>query len=337
MPSFIPDWVRVPRGSRFLVTGSAGFIGSALVEALVLDGFFVRGLDDMSTGKQENLDELAALPGAGAGYEFILGDIRNLDTCRAAMDGIDYVLHQAALGSVPRSIEDPITSDQVNVGGTLNVFVAARDAGVKRVVYAASSATYGDEPTLPKVEERIGRPLSPYAVTKHVNELYAQVFATCYGLSTVGLRYFNVFGRRQDPDSAYAAVMPLFVSALLKGQAPTIHGDGEQSRDFTYIDNVVQANLLAATAPEASANTVYNVACGERVTLNVLYRELRGLLAPHLPQVAELSPVYGPPRPGDVRHSQADIGKIRKGLGYRVTDDVAGGLAKAIDWYRTHL
>jgi nucleoside-diphosphate-sugar epimerase len=333
----VPDWVQIPAGSRFLVTGCAGFIGSALVETLVGAGFQVRGLDDLSTGKQENLDELSSLPGAADLFEFRLGDIRDPATCHSAAEGIDYILHQAALGSVPRSIDEPLTSDQTNVGGTLNMFIAARDQGVKRVVYAASSSTYGDLVGLPKVEDKIGMPLSPYAVTKYVNELYAHVFGLCYGLSTVGLRYFNVFGRRQDPDSAYAAVMPLFVSLLLKKQAPVINGDGGQSRDFTYIDNVVQANLLAAVAPDEAANTVYNVACGDRITLNELYGRLRDLLAVHDPEIAAIEPVYGPPRAGDVRHSQADISKIEKGLGYRVVDDVPSGLTKAIDWYRTHL
>ncbi len=336
MASFIPDWVHIPEGSRFLVTGCAGFIGSALVEALVTGGYAVRGLDNLSTGKQENLDELAALPGAES-FTFIRGDIRDLETCWSAVDGIDYVLHQAALGSVPLSVDDPLLADQVNVGGTLNLLVAARDAQVKRVVYAASSATYGDDPSECKVEARIGAPLSPYAVTKYVNELYAGVFASAYGLSTVGLRYFNVFGRRQDPDSAYAAVMPLFVSSLLKGKAPTIYGDGGQTRDFVYIDNVIQANLLAATAPDSAANTVYNVACGERIDLNALYVKLRELLAVHNPELKNLEPVHGPARLGDIRHSLADIDKIRKGLGYQVVDDVFSGLNKAIDWYRTHL
>jgi len=283
------------------------------------------------------LDELYALPDADRLFAFTRGDIRDPATCAAAMTGVDYVLHQAALGSVPRSIEEPLTTDQVNVGGTLNIFIAARDAGVKRVVYAASSSTYGDLPGLPKVEDKIGMPLSPYAVTKYVNELYAHVFGLCYGLSTVGLRYFNVFGRRQDPDSAYAAVIPLFVSLLLKQQPPTINGDGEQSRDFTYIDNVVQANLLAAVAPDDAANTVYNVACGDRITLNALYGNLRELLGAHVTAINGVEPIYGPERAGDVRHSQADIGKIQKGLGYRVIDDVPSGLTKALDWYRTHL
>jgi UDP-N-acetylglucosamine 4-epimerase len=337
MSRSLTELVHLPPGSRFLVTGAAGFIGSALVEALVEGGFYVRGLDDLSTGRQANLDELAALPDVGGCFEFMRGDIRDLDTCRKAVEGVDYVLHQAALGSVPRSIEDPLSTNAANVDGTLNMLVAARDGGVARLVYAASSSVYGDHPGLPKVEDRIGMPLSPYAVTKYVNELYAKVFEEVYGMSAIGLRYFNVFGRRQDPDSTYAAVIPKFVSALLKHQAPTIHGDGEQSRDFTYIDNVVQANLLAAVAPAEASGTTYNVACGERTTLNDLYRMIRDLLAPHDPKVRDLEPVHGPPRAGDVRHSLADIAKIQGALGYRVLEDTASGLAKAIDWYRTHL
>jgi UDP-N-acetylglucosamine 4-epimerase len=337
MTRSVSSLVPLPAGSRFLVTGAAGFIGSALVEELVTAGFFVRGLDDLSTGRQGNLDELAALPGADAGFAFTRGDIRDLDVCRKAVEGVDYVLHQAALGSVPRSIEDPLTTNSANVDGTLNMLVAARDAGVRRMVYAASSSAYGDDPNLPKVEDRVGTPLSPYAVTKYVNELYARVFQGVYGLSAIGLRYFNVFGRRQDPDSTYAAVIPKFVSALLRHQAPTIHGDGEQSRDFTYIDNVVLANLLAAVAPAEASGAVYNVACGSRTTLNELYRTIRALLGRHDPAVLGIEPVHGPPRPGDVRHSLADITRIQGALGYRVLEDTASGLTRAIDWYRTHL
>lgn len=333
----VTDLVRLPAGARFLVTGAAGFIGSALVEALVEGGFYVRGLDNLSTGRQANLDELAALPDVGGCFEFMHGDIRDLDTCHKAVAGVDYVLHQAALGSVPRSIEDPLGTNAANIDGTLHMLVAARDAGVSRFVYAASSSVYGDHPGLPKVEDRIGTPLSPYAVTKYVNELYARVFEGAYGISTIGLRYFNVFGRRQDPDSTYAAVIPKFVSALLRHEAPTIHGDGEQSRDFTYIDNVVLANLLAVTAPVEASGAAYNVACGERTTLNALYGMIRDLLAPHDPAVRSIEPVHGPPRAGDVRHSLADIGRIQGALDYRVLEDTASGLALAIDWYRTHL
>jgi len=333
----VSSGLSLPAGCRFLVTGSAGFIGSALVEDLVRGGFSVRGLDNLSTGRQENLDALAALPGAAERFEAVRGDIRDLATCRKAIEGVDYVLHQAALGSVPRSIEDPLTTNAANVDGTLNVLVAARDAGVRRVVYAASSSAYGDHPGLPKVEDRVGTPLSPYAVSKYVNELYARVFESAYGLSAVGLRYFNVFGRRQDPHSTYAAVIPKFVSALLRHEAPTIHGDGEQSRDFTYIDNVVLANLLAAAAPEKASGAVYNVACGERTTLNTLYGMIRDLLGRHDPEVRDIEPVHGPPRPGDVRHSLADISRIRDALGYRALADTATGLERAIDWYRANL
>ncbi|MFQ5509918.1 MAG: SDR family oxidoreductase [Leptospirillia bacterium] len=294
-------------------------------------------LDNLSTGKQSNLDELSALPGAVERFECVIGDIRDTEVCKKAVTDIDYVLHQAALGSVPRSIDDPVTTNDVNISGTLNMFVAARDAGVRRLVYAASSSTYGDHPGLPKVEERIGRPLSPYAVTKYVNELYAQVFGDRYELSTVGLRYFNVFGRRQDPDSSYAAVIPKFVSALLGGTAPTIHGDGEQSRDFTYIDNVVQANLLAAIAPDTVSGGVYNVACGGRTTLNDLFSMIRDLLGRYDERILAIDPIHGPPRPGDVRHSLADIRKIEKELGYHVMYGVSEGLERAINWYRSHL
>lgn len=310
---------------RFLVTGGAGFIGSHLVDALLEQGAAVRVLDNFATGKQENLAHCRAR------IELMEGDIRDLETCRAACAGVDYVLHQAALGSVPRSVADPLTSHEVNVTGTLKMLVAARDAGVKRLVYAASSSTYGDHPGLPKVEERIGQPLSPYAVTKYADELYARVFGRCYGLETVGLRYFNVFGPRQDPDSQYAAVIPLFVSALLRGQAPTIHGDGEQTRDFTYVGNAVAANLLACSAPAAAVGEVFNVACGERTSLNQLYGRLQALLE------TDIEPVYGPPRAGDVRDSLADIAKVGRLLGYRGEVRFDAGLQRSIAWYREHL
>jgi UDP-N-acetylglucosamine/UDP-N-acetylgalactosamine 4-epimerase len=262
------------------------------------------------------------------------GDIRDLDGCREACEGVDYVLHQAALGSVPRSIDDPIATNRANVDGFLNMLVASRDAGVKRFVYAASSSTYGDHPGLPKVEDRIGRPLSPYAVTKYVNELYAGVFQRTYGLETIGLRYFNVFGRRQDPDGAYAAVIPKWVGSLLRGEPCRINGDGETSRDFCYIDNVVQANLLAATsAAEGATDEVYNVACGDRTTLNELFRAIRDGLAELRPELAAAEPVHGPFRPGDVRHSLADIGKIRQRLGFAPSHGVASGLGQALRWY----
>ncbi|HET8655856.1 MAG TPA: SDR family oxidoreductase, partial [Longimicrobiaceae bacterium] len=302
----------------WLVTGAAGFIGSNLVEHLLRLGQTVWGLDNFSTGYRHNLEDVRAQVGedAWARFRFTEGDIRDLATCEAVCEGVDYVLHQAALGSVPRSIADPITTNASNITGFLDMLVAARDAGVKRFVYAASSSTYGDHPGLPKVEDRIGRPLSPYAVTKYVNELYADVFRRTYGIATTGLRYFNVFGRRQDPDGAYAAVIPRWIGRLLSGRTCVINGDGETSRDFCYIDNVVQANLLAAMAVgEAGAGEVYNVAVGDRTTLNDLYAAIRDGLARVQPELAGLAAEYGPFREGDVRHSQADISKIRTQLG----------------------
>lgn len=324
----------------WLVTGAAGFIGSNLVEALLQLDQHVVGLDNFATGHRRNLDDVRACVGeeAWARFRFLEGDIRDLDTCRAACAGVELVLHQAALGSVPRSLADPIATNQANIDGFLNLLVAARDAGVERFVYAASSSTYGDHPGLPKVEELIGRPLSPYAVTKYVNELYAEVFQRCYGIETVGLRYFNVFGRRQDPDGAYAAVIPRWVGQLLRGERPRINGDGETSRDFCYIANVVQANLLAATARgDGVTGEVYNVAVGGRTTLNQLYRAIRDGLAAHRPELAGLKPEYGPFRAGDVRHSQADIRKARERLGYAPTHDLAQGLAEALEWYSVAL
>jgi len=321
---------------HWLVTGSAGFIGSHLVETLLRLGQRVTSLDNFATGYRSNLDEVRRAVGESAWsrHTFVEGDIADLGTCRSVCEGVDYVLHQAALGSVPRSIEDPIASNRANVDGFVYMLVAAKEAGVKRFVYAASSATYGDEPTLPKVEDRIGKPLSPYAVTKYVNELYADVFATCYGLESVGLRYFNVFGARQDPEGAYAAVIPRWVRAMLVGETVTINGDGETSRDFCYIANAVQANLLAATTNNAAAiNQVYNVAVNARTSLNDLFAMLRERLAPRFPSVAKLAPAYGPFRQGDVRHSQADIGKAERLLGFRPTHNVAQGLSEAIDWY----
>jgi UDP-N-acetylglucosamine/UDP-N-acetyl-alpha-D-glucosaminouronate 4-epimerase len=310
--------------AHFLVTGGAGFIGSHIVDALLEQRETVRVLDNFATGKRENLAHCSGR------IELVEGDIRDLETCRRACAGIDFVLHQAALGSVPRSVADPLTSHEVNVTGTLKMLLAARDAGVKRFVYAASSSTYGDHPELPKVEERIGNPLSPYAVTKYADELYARVFGRCYGLETVGLRYFNVFGPRQDPFSQYAAVIPLFVSALLQGAAPTINGDGEQTRDFTYVANAVSANLLACTA-NAATGEVFNVACNERTSLNRLYARLQELLGTVIPAV------HGPPRSGDVRHSLADIGKAKKLLGYRGEIKFDEGLQRSIAWYRENL
>jgi UDP-N-acetylglucosamine 4-epimerase len=324
------------RPARWLVTGSAGFIGSHLVATLLRNGQHVVGLDNFATGYRHNLDEVRAEVGdkAWSRHVFVEGDVADRAVCRRAVQGVDYVLHQAALGSVPRSIEDPLASNRANVDGFLHMLVAAKDAGVKRFVYAASSSTYGDEPSLPKVEERIGRPLSPYAVTKYVNELYADVFARCYGVETVGLRYFNVFGARQDPEGAYAAVIPRWVRAMLVAEPVTINGDGETSRDFCYVDNAVQANLLAATTqiPEA-VNEVYNVAVSSRTSLNDLFMLIRELLAARFPEAGRLQPLYGPFRAGDVRHSQADIAKATRLLGYRPTHDVAKGLAEAIDWY----
>lgn len=328
------------RNSRkWLITGAAGFIGSNIVETLLRDNQQVIGLDNFSTGYQKNLDEVRALVSneQWARFRFIEGDIRDLATCHDACSGVDYVLHQAALGSVPRSIEDPINTNRTNIDGFLNMLVAARDAGVKRFVYAASSSTYGDHPDLPKVEEKIGKPLSPYAVTKVVNELYADVFAKTYGMDCIGLRYFNVFGGRQDPDGAYAAVIPKWTSALIHGEPVFINGDGETSRDFCYIDNAVQANLLAATATHPQAgNQVYNVAVGDRTTLNELFAEIRAQLLPRHPHLADAQPTYRDFRPGDVRHSLADISKAQELLGYAPTHRLREGLSEAVQWYISH-
>ncbi len=324
----------------WLVTGCAGFIGSNLLEALLKLGQRVVGLDNFATGFRHNLDQVRAAVGAEAWarLRFIEGDIRSLETCREACAGADIVLHQAALGSVPRSIDDPITSHECNVTGFLNMLVAARDAGVRRFVYAASSAAYGDYPGLPKVEEVIGRPLSPYGAGKYMNELYADVFGRCYGLETVGLRYFNVFGPRQDPDGAYAAVIPKWIAAMLRDETVFINGDGETARDFCYIDNVVQANLLAGTVERAEAvNQVYNVAVGDQISLNTLYRMLRGLLQARDAAFACAPPVYRDFRPGDVRFSRADIGKARRLLGYAPTCRAQEGLERAIEWYVARL
>jgi UDP-N-acetylglucosamine 4-epimerase len=322
--------------ATWLVTGVAGFIGSNLLETLLELDQRVVGLDNFATGRQRNLDEVQTLvsPAKWARFHFIKGDIRSIEDCRRACDGVDYVLHQAALGSVPRSVADPVATNAANVTGFLNMLVAARDAKVMRFVYAASSSTYGDHPALPKVEDAIGKPLSPYAVTKYVNELYAEVFARCYGFNTIGLRYFNVFGPRQDPDGAYAAVIPKWTAAMIKGEQVFINGDGDTSRDFCFVDNAVQANLLAATTqnPEA-VNQVYNVAVGERTTLNGLYAELRRLLAPKFPHLRDTSPNYRDFREGDVRHSQADVGKAARLLGYAPTHRFGEGLGEAVSWY----
>jgi UDP-N-acetylglucosamine 4-epimerase len=307
-----------------------------LLETLLKLNQRVVGLDNFSTGHQRNLDEVKTLVSLEqwANFSLIQGDIRSFEDCRRACAGAHYVLHQAALGSVPRSIEDPITTNQNNIDGFLNVLVAARDARVKRFVYAASSSTYGDHPDLPKVEDKIGKPLSPYAVTKLVNELYADVFAKTYGFKTIGLRYFNIFGCRQDPDGAYAAVIPKWIAAMIKKEPVYINGDGETSRDFCYIENTVQANLLAATAsnPEAS-DQVYNVAVGDRTSLNQLYFYLRDNLSNHFPHLKEAQPVYRDFRTGDVRHSLADISKGRNLMGYCPTHRISDGLREAMEWY----
>jgi UDP-N-acetylglucosamine 4-epimerase len=320
----------------WLVTGVAGFIGSNLLESLLKLDQRVVGLDNFATGFQHNLDQVEAALGAErwARFKFIEGDICSLDTCREACAGVDIVLHEAALGSVPRSIDDPITSHASNVTGFLNMLVAARDAKVKRFVYAASSAAYGDHPGLPKVEDTVGRPLSPYGAGKYMNELYADTFGTCYGMETVGLRYFNVFGPRQDPDGAYAAVIPKWIAAMLRGETVFINGDGETARDFCYIENVVQANILAGTvaSPEA-VNQVYNVALGEQTSLNQLFKSLRDLLKARDASFDCAPPVYRDFRAGDVRFSRADIGKAREQLGFRPTCRVHEGLERALDWY----
>ena len=323
------------RPRTWLVTGAAGFIGSNLAEMLLQLDQEVVGLDNFSTGHPRNVDDVVERVGSRAGrFRFIEGDIRDLDTCRRACRGVDLVLHQAALGSVPRSIADPIATNAANVDGFLNMLVAARDEGVERFVYAASSSTYGDEPTLPKVEDRIGRPLSPYAVSKYVNELYAGVFQRTYGIETIGLRYFNVFGPRQDPEGAYAAVIPRWIAALLAGIPCEINGDGESSRDFTYVENVLQANLLAATAEGAAVtDQVYNVAVGERTTLSQLFNLSRDTLVRLRPEVGGARPVYDEFRQGDVRHSQADISRIQRSLGYAPTHSVAAGLEESLPWY----
>ncbi len=321
---------------KVLVTGGAGFIGSNLCEHLLKEGHTVRCLDNFSTGKIENL--LPLLEAYPDRFKLVVGDIRNLEDCRKAVEGMEYVLHEAALGSVPRSIKDPVTTNEVNISGFLHMLVAARDAGVRRFVFAASSSTYGDSTSLPKVEEVIGRPLSPYAVTKYVSELYADVFARTYGMEYIGLRYFNVFGRRQDPFGAYAAVIPLFVKKLMAHESPTINGDGEYSRDFTYIDNVIQMNMraLTTTCPEA-VNQIYNTAFGERTTLNQLVDFLKEALAAYDPAIALIEPVYGPNRAGDIPHSLACVDKARRLLGYAPEFSMKDGLKEAVKWYWEHI
>lgn len=324
----------------WLITGVAGFIGSNLLEQLLRLDQHVVGLDNFATGHRRNLDQVREAVSHEQWQRFnsIDGDIRNIDTCRQACSGVEYVLHQAALGSVPRSIDDPILTNSSNISGFLNMLVAARDANVKGFVYAASSSTYGDHPALPKVEDVIGRPLSPYAVTKYVNELYGDVFDRCYGFKTIGLRYFNIFGRRQDPGGAYAAVIPKWIAAMIKGAPLYVNGDGETSRDFCYVDNAVQANLLAATTDDDKAkNQIYNIAVGDRTTLNELMTSILAELRPRFLHLKGFKPIYQDFRAGDVRHSLADISKAKNLLGYQPTHAIGEGLKVAMDWYVSDL
>ncbi|GGH35385.1 Vi polysaccharide biosynthesis protein VipB/TviC [Mangrovimonas yunxiaonensis] len=322
------------KGKQILVTGGAGFIGSNLCEILLHIGAKVRCLDNFATGHRHNIAPFLS----NNNFTLLEGDIRDLETCHKACNKADFVLHQAALGSVPRSINDPITSNEVNVSGFLNMLVAARDAGVKRFVYAASSSTYGDHEALPKVENKIGKPLSPYAITKYVNELYAENFYTTYGLNTIGLRYFNVFGRRQDPNGAYAAVIPLFVKQFMNHESPVINGDGTYSRDFTYIDNVLQMNLLALTTERKSAlNQVYNTAVGDRTTLLELTSHLKKYLAEYDKKINDVTVTHGPNRKGDIPHSLASVAKAETLLGYTPTHTIEAGIKAAVNWYWTHL
>lgn len=325
---------RIIEKSKVLVTGGAGFIGSNLVEVLLKQNNKVVCLDNFSTGKRENINEFLS----NENFTLIEGDIRNYEDCLNAVQGVDYVLHQAALGSVPRSINDPMTTTDVNIGGYVKMLFAAKEAGVKRFVYAASSSTYGDHPDLPKVEEKIGNPLSPYAITKYVDELYAKNFHDIYGIDTIGLRYFNVFGKRQDPHGAYAAVIPLFIKQLMKYESPVINGDGLHSRDFTFIENVIQANQLAAVTENKDAvNQVYNVAYGENNNLNQLTEILKEYLSEFDKEIGNVEAKYGPERPGDVKHSLASIDKARKLLGYNPQYSLQEGLRKAIRWYWENL
>lgn len=319
---------------RWLVTGAAGFIGSNLVERLLRLDQEVVALDNLLTGRRRNVEDAFESAGAPADrFRFLEADAADADACAEACEGVDVVLHQAALGSVPRSILDPLATHRSNVEAFIQILDAARRAEVPRFVYASSSSVYGDSKGLPKVEDRVGKPLSPYAVTKRVDELYADVFHRTYDIDVIGLRYFNVFGRRQDPEGPYAAVLPRWIAQFLAGERPHIYGDGETSRDFCYIDNVIQANLLAATAPPASTGTIYNIAYGERTTLNELYALVRDGLADERPDLADLEPVYDDFRPGDIRHSLADTTKARERLGYAPTHSVRDGLAAALDWY----
>ena len=321
-------------GSKILITGGAGFIGSNLVESMLRSGNHVVCLDNFSTGNRENIETFMNNPD----FLLIEGDIRNYTDCEKSVRGIDFVFHQAALGSVPRSIKDPVTSTDVNIGGFVKMLYASKEANVKRFIYAASSSTYGDHPDLPKVEEKIGRPMSPYGITKYVDELFAANFAATYNIEVIGLRYFNVFGRRQDPQGAYAAVIPLFVKKLMNHESPVINGDGSYSRDFTYIDNVLQANNLAALTQDLSAvNQIYNVAHGERTNLNELFELIRNLIGNFDSEVLNIKPVYGPNRGGDIPHSLASIEKAKRLLGYEPTHSVREGMSEAIRWYRDNL
>lgn len=321
---------------KILVTGGSGFIGSNLCEYLLEQGNTVKCLDNFSTGKIENI--LPLLDKYPTTFNLLVGDIRNLEDCRKAVDGMEYVLHEAALGSVPRSIKDPITTNEVNIGGFLNMLVASRDAGIKRFIFAASSSTYGDSKSLPKVENIIGNPLSPYAITKYVNELYADIFSRTYGIEYIGLRYFNVFGRRQDPMGAYAAVIPLFVKKFISHENPVINGDGEYSRDFTYIDNVVQMNMLALTTTNKNAvNQIYNTAFGERTTLNQLINYLQAFLSKYDEEIAKVETVHGSNRLGDIPHSLACIDKAKTLLDYKPQYSMKEGLKEAVEWYWKNL
>ena len=322
------------RNQTILITGGAGFIGSNLCEYFLAKGYNVICLDNFATGHRHNIAPFLE----NENFTLLEGDIRNLEDCQKAIDGVDYVLHQAALGSVPRSLKDPITSNEVNVSGFLNMLVAARDAKVKRFVYAASSSTYGDSQGLPKVEDLIGKPLSPYAITKYVNELYADIFSKTYGMETIGLRYFNVFGRKQDPNGAYAAVIPLFVKQFMNYESPVINGDGNYSRDFTYIDNVIQMNELAMLSQNPEAiNTVYNTAFGDRTTLTQLVQLLKDNLAKFDPKIAEVEVIHGPNREGDIPHSLASIEKAKSKLGYNPKYSIEQGIKEAVSWYWENL